>query len=84
MAERALSHQYNRVGKEIVGHRTFVLCSDGDLMEGLSSESASLAGHLQLGKLICLYDDNHVSLDGPTSMSFTEDVEARWRTAPWT
>jgi transketolase len=83
MAERALSHQYNRDGKTIVGHSTFVLCSDGDLMEGISSESASLAGHLQLGKLICLYDDNHVSLDGPTSMSFTEDVEARFGAYGW-
>jgi len=83
MAERALAQQYNRAGHEVVGHRTFVLCGDGDMMEGISSEAASLAGHLQLGKLICLYDDNHVSLDGPTSMSFTEDVEARFAAYGW-
>ncbi len=83
IAERALAHHYNRPGHEIVDHRTFVLCGDGDLMEGISSEAASLAGHLGLGKLICLYDDNHVSLDGPTSMSFTEDVLKRFEAYGW-
>jgi len=83
MAERALAHRYNRPDQEIVNHRTFVLCGDGDLMEGVSAEAASLAGHLGLGKLVCLYDDNHVSLDGPTSLSFTEDVLARFAAYGW-
>lgn len=83
MAERLLARKYNQPGHTIVDHRTFVLCSDGDLMEGVSSEAASLAGHLGLGKLICLYDDNHVSLDGPTSLSFSEDVEARFGAYDW-
>src|SRR5487761_1039589 len=83
MAECHLGQRYNQPGHTIVDHRTFVLCSDGDLMEGVSSEAASLAGHLGLGKLICLYDDNHVSLDGPTSLSFSEDVVARFRAYDW-
>ena len=83
MAERYLGCRYNRPEQAIVDHRTFVLCSDGDLMEGVSSEAASLAGHLGLGKLIYLYDDNHVSLDGPTSLSFSEDVDARFRAYGW-
>ncbi|MGA7172377.1 MAG: transketolase, partial [Candidatus Dormiibacterota bacterium] len=74
IAERHLAWRYNQPEHSIVDHRTFVLCSDGDLMEGISSEAASLAGHLGLGKLIYLYDDNHVTLDGPSSLSFTEDV----------
>jgi transketolase len=82
-AERHLAYRYNQPGHEIVDHRTFVLCSDGDMMEGISSEAASLAGHLGLGKLICLYDDNHVSLDGPTSLSFSEDVLARFSAYDW-
>ncbi|MGH7642144.1 MAG: transketolase [Candidatus Dormibacteria bacterium] len=83
MAERLLANRYNQPDHPIVDHRTFVLCSDGDLMEGVSSEAASLAGHLGLGKLICLYDDNHVTLDGPSSLSFTEDVDARFRAYDW-
>ncbi|MGC1184625.1 MAG: transketolase [Candidatus Dormiibacterota bacterium] len=83
MAERYLGSRYNRPEQEIVDHRTFVLCSDGDLMEGVSSEAASLAGHLGLGKLIYLYDDNHVTLDGPASLSFSEDVDARFRAYGW-
>src|ERR1700728_2599502 len=66
MAERHLAATYNRPGFEIVDHHTFVLCGDGDLMEGLSHEAASLAGTLKLGKLIVLYDDNQISLDGAT------------------
>ncbi|HEY6537928.1 MAG TPA: transketolase [Candidatus Dormibacteraeota bacterium] len=83
IAERYLGYHYNQPEHAIVDHRTFVLCSDGDLMEGVSSEAASLAGHLGLGKLIYLYDDNHVSLDGPTSLSFSEDVDARFRAYGW-
>ncbi|EQD52083.1 transketolase, partial [mine drainage metagenome] len=83
IAERALAYRYNRPGEVIVDHRTFVLCGDGDLMEGVSAEAASLAGHLGLGKLICLYDDNHITLDGPASMSFTEDVLGRFGAYGW-
>ncbi len=83
MAERLLAHRFNRPGHEIVDHRTFALVSDGDLMEGLSGEAASLAGHLGLSKLIYLYDSNHVTLDGPASMTFTEDVGKRYDAYGW-
>jgi transketolase len=83
IAERALAHRFNRPGHTIVDHRTFCVVGDGDLMEGISGEAASLAGHLKLGKLIYLYDCNHVSLDGPTSMAFTEDVGARYAAYGW-
>ncbi len=83
MAESALAAGFNRRGHDIVDHRTYVLCSDGDLMEGVSSEAASLAGTLGLGKLICLYDDNDISIEGHTDMSFTEDVGARFRAYGW-
>jgi transketolase len=83
MAERALAARFNRPGHEIVDHRTFALVSDGDLMEGISSEAGSLAGHLKLGKLLYVYDDNHVTLDGPTSWSFTEDVGRRYEAYGW-
>mgnify|MGYP006270611469 CR=1 FL=1 len=83
MAERALAHLYNRAGAAIVDHHTYALVSDGDLMEGISAEAASLAGHLRLGKLIYLYDDNRVSLDGPTPMAFSEDVGARYAAHGW-
>jgi transketolase len=83
MAERFLSSRFNRPGQEIVNHRTFALVSDGDLMEGISNEASSLAGHLGLHKLTFLYDSNHVSLDGPTSMAFTEDVGRRYEALGW-
>lgn len=84
MAERALAHRFNRPGHTIVDHRTYAIVSDGDLMEGISGEAASLAGHLKLGKLIYLYDCNHISLDGPTSLAFsTEDVGARYAAYGW-
>jgi transketolase len=83
IAERLLAARFNRSGHEIVDHRTFALVSDGDLMEGISSEAASLAGHLRLGKLVYLYDDNHVTLDGPTSWTFTEDVGKRYEAYGW-
>src|SRR5262249_21207511 len=66
--------RYNRPGRELFRHRTFVLASDGDVMEGVGAEAASLAGHLRLGGLIVLYDDNRVTLSGTTSITFTEDV----------
>jgi transketolase len=83
IAERRLGAEFNRPGHTIVDHRTFVICSDGDLQEGIASEAASLAGHLQLGKLTMLYDDNHVQLDGPTAMAFSEDVPARFAAYGW-
>jgi transketolase len=83
MAERYLAHRFNRPGHEIVNHRTFAIVSDGDLMEGISNEASSLAGHLKLGKLTFLYDSNGVSLDGPTSMAFTEDVGRRYEGLGW-
>jgi transketolase len=83
IAEKHLAAVYNKPGFEIVNHHTFALCGDGDLMEGISHEIASLAGTLQLGKLIFLYDDNLISLDGPTKWSFTEDVEKRFEAYHW-
>jgi transketolase len=83
IAERRLAAEFNRPGHAIVDHRVYAICSDGDLQEGIASEAASLAGHLRLGKLIYLYDDNHVQLDGPTSMAFSEDVLARFDAYHW-
>ena len=83
IAERRLAAEFNRAGHAIVDHRTFVICSDGDLQEGIAAEAASLAGHLRLGKLTMLYDDNHIQLDGPTSMAFSEDVPARFDAYGW-
>jgi len=84
IAERMLAHRFNRPGHTIVDHRTYVLASDGDMMEGVSAEAASIAGHLRLGKLIMVYDSNHVSLDGPTSLTFSrEDVAARYAAYGW-
>jgi transketolase len=83
MAEKHLAAIYNRPGFEVVDHHTYMLCGDGDLMEGLSHEAASLAGTLGLGKLIALYDDNLISLDGPTKWSFTEDAYKRFEAYNW-
>lgn len=83
LAESILAARFNGPGRKVVDHHTYVLASDGDLMEGISHEAGSLAGHLRLGKLICLYDDNKVSLDGPTSFAFTEDVEKRFQAYGW-
>jgi transketolase len=83
IAERRLAAEFARPGHSLIDHWTYGICSDGDLQEGLSSEAASLAGHLRLGKLVMLYDDNDVQLDGPTSMSFTEDVRARFDAYGW-
>jgi transketolase len=81
MAERFLRERY---GAEVMDHRVFAICSDGDLMEGVASEAASLAGHLGLGRLVYVYDDNHISIDGDTALSFdTEDVGARFRSYGW-
>jgi transketolase len=83
IAERWLAARFNRPGFEIVNHYTYVIASDGDLMEGISHESCSFAGHLGLGKLIVLYDDNGISIDGPTSLSFSEDVLGRFAAYGW-
>lgn len=81
LAERFLRDRY---GTEVMDHRVFAICSDGDLMEGVSAEAASLAGHLGLGRLVYVYDDNGITIDGETSLSFaTEDVEARFRAYGW-
>ncbi len=83
IAEKHLAAIYNKPGFDVVDHHTYVLCGDGDLMEGISHEAASLAGTLGLGKLIVLYDDNLISLDGPTELSFTEDVLKRFDAYHW-
>ena len=83
MAERFLAATYNKPGYELFDHYTYGIVSDGDLMEGVASEAASLAGHLKLGKLIYLYDDNLISLDGPTSLAYTEDAMARFDAYGW-
>src|SRR6185503_1841683 len=75
LAERFLRERY---GSDVVDHRVFAICSDGDLMEGISSEAASLAGHLGLGRLVYLYDDNRITIDGSTDLSFSENVTARF------
>ncbi|MFP5237395.1 MAG: transketolase [Acidobacteriota bacterium] len=83
IAEKHMAATYNKPGFDVVDHHTYVLCGDGDLMEGISHEAASLAGTLQLGKLIVLYDDNLISLDGPTEWSYTEDVLKRFDAYHW-
>ncbi|HEX2864054.1 MAG TPA: transketolase [Deinococcales bacterium] len=83
IAEAHLAERFNRPGHTVVDYRTYAICGDGDLMEGISHEAGSLAGHLGLGKLTLLYDDNRVSLDGPTSWSFTEDVTRRFEAYGW-
>ena len=83
LAERLLAKTFNRPGHEIVDHRTWAIAGDGCLMEGISHEAASLAGTLKLGKLVCLYDDNGVSIDGAVDAWFTEDVPARFRSYGW-
>ncbi len=83
LAERFLASRFNRPGLPVVDHYTYAIVSDGDLMEGVSSEAASLAGHLKLGKLIYLYDDNHISIEGDTAIAFTEDVGTRFMAYGW-
>jgi transketolase len=83
IAERFLAATFNRPGFPIFNHFTYGIVSDGDLMEGVSHEAASLAGHLGLGKLVYLYDDNEISIEGSTDIAFTEDVPARFRAYGW-
>ena len=83
MAEKFLASQYNKENFDVIDHYTYVLCGDGDMQEGVTYEAASLAGHLSLGKLIVLYDANKVTLDGPLSMSFSENVKKRYEACNW-
>lgn len=83
LAEKFLATKFNREGFDVIDHYTYVLCGDGDMQEGVTYEAASLAGHLSLGKLIVLYDANKVTLDGPLSMSFSEDVKKRFEAVGW-
>src|SRR5208282_1492280 len=83
IAEKHLASIYNKPGFEIVNHHTYALCGDGDLMEGVSHEACALAGTLGLGKLTILYDDNLISLDGPTELSYNDDVLERFKAYHW-
>ena len=83
LAERHLAARFNRDGMPLVNHRTWVIASDGDLMEGISHEAASIAGHLRLGRLVVLYDDNHITIEGPTELAFSEDVGKRFAGYAW-
>ncbi len=83
MAERHMAAKFNRADHEIVNHYTYVICGDGDMMEGVASEAVSLAGHLGLGRLICIYDDNEISIEGQTDITFTEDVPKRFEAYGW-
>lgn len=83
IAQKHLAARYNKPGFDLFNYKIFVICSDGDLMEGVTSEAASLAGHLELGNLIYLYDDNHISIEGSTDITFNEDVSARFRSYGW-
>ena len=83
MAERYLASYFNRPGHPVVSHETYAFCGDGCMMEGITHEAASMAGHLGLSKLICLYDDNHISIEGATDITFTEDVKARFEAYKW-
>ena len=83
MAERHLAETYNRDSYQVVDHYTYSICGDGDLMEGVSAEAASLAGHLKLGRLVVLYDSNDISLDGDLNKSFSESVAERFDAYGW-
>src|SRR5437899_520444 len=83
IAEAQLAARYNRPGLEVIDHATYAIVSDGDLMEGVGSEAASLAGHLRLGKLTCLYDDNYVTLAAGTDITFSEDRARRFEAYGW-
>ena len=83
MAEAHLAARYNRPGHEVIDHYVYAICSDGDLMEGVAAEAASLAGHLKLGKLIYFWDDNKITIEGSTELAFTEDVAKRFEGYGW-
>lgn len=83
IAQQYLASRYNKPGFELFDYSIYAICSDGDIMEGVASEAASIAGHLQLGQLIYLYDDNHITIEGETSLAFNEDVAERFRAYGW-
>jgi len=83
IAEKILASKFNRKGHELIDHYTYCFVGDGCLMEGISAEACSVAGYLKLGKLIMLYDSNDISLDGPTSLTFTEDIKKRFESYGW-
>src|SRR5438093_8097912 len=83
IAEKWLANRYNRPGFEIFKYHVYAVCGDGCLMEGIASEAASLAGHLGLGNLCWIYDNNHITIEGKTRLTFTEDVEARFLAYGW-
>jgi transketolase len=83
MAEAHLAAKFNKVGHPVINHNTYALVGDGDLMEGISYEAMSMAGHMKLGKLIVLYDSNDISLDGELNVSFSENIEKRAESAHW-
>jgi len=83
LAEANLAGRFNQPDCNIIDHYTYAIASDGDIMEGVSSEACSLAGHMGLGKLVVLYDDNHISIDGPTELAFSEDVNKRYEAYGW-
>ena len=83
LAERMMAERYNRPGHEIIDHRVFGICSDGDLMEGVAQEAASLGGHLGLGKITMIYDDNRITIEGDTGLAFTEDIAKRFDALGW-
>lgn len=83
LAERHLASVYNRPGFDVVDHFTYMMCGDGDLMEGITSEAASFAGHMGLSRLICIYDDNDITIEGKTEITFTEDVAMRFKAYNW-
>ncbi len=83
IAERHLAARFNTEDAELINHHTYVMCGDGDLMEGVALEAISLAGHLGLGKLVCLYDDNAITIEGRTDIAFTENVRAKFESQNW-
>ncbi|MEP6612000.1 MAG: transketolase, partial [Mucilaginibacter sp.] len=83
IGQKHLAARYNKPGFDLFNYKIYVICSDGDMMEGVTSEAASIAGHLELGNLIFLYDNNHISIEGSTDIAFNEDVSARFRAYGW-
>jgi transketolase len=83
IAQKYMAARYNKPGFDIFNYKIYTICSDGDMMEGISSEAASLAGHLQLGNMIYLYDDNHITIEGNTNITFDEDLAQRFEAYGW-
>src|SRR6202012_1989051 len=83
IAQKQLASRYTKPGFDLFDYHIYAICSDGDMMEGVTSEAASLAGHLELGNIIYLYDNNHISIEGSTDITFNEDVSARFRAYGW-